>query len=107
MMPKTAAIASLFALAVCGVAYFVMSEKGLDKTVASLGSVLGILAFILLALLTFVALLSIPVTMVLGVIGLISFLKNGKGFPASSIVAILASTLNLLFWIRYGGLPVK
>jgi hypothetical protein len=83
-----------------------ISMIGLDKAFGPLGSGATIAAYGVFAIVALVTLLSVPVTLLLGIVLLVTSAGKSRSASLCAVVTCLVSTANILFWLFYcGGIP--
>ena len=98
-------IASL-ALVVSSFALIAFQHRGAAYLLDHLGPLMGIITTIFLGAVVFGSLLSIPITLLIGIAAMWVSIKRGAMHFLYGAIAVAASLADLFIWAEYGGLPL-
>jgi hypothetical protein len=103
---RLAAVVALIALLVSSLAMIAFRRWGFTYLIDHLGPFMGILTTIVSGAVVFGSLLSIPITLFMGLAAMVVALKRGAMHFLHGLIALASSAVDLFLWVKYGGLPV-
>jgi hypothetical protein len=100
------AIVAMLALSISVLPLLTSQRLSFENLVNHLGPLLGVLSMIVVAIVAIGSLLTVPLTLLLGLAAMITSFKHGALTFLYGVVAVGASLTSLFVWVKYHGLPI-
>jgi hypothetical protein len=102
---KAATIFALLMFIANCVAFHAFHTKGYGKTVQDLSATFGSAASVWVGLFSAGSLVSVPITGILGLVGMASSKQFGRSALVLGTLCCVLSAANFVLWKKYGGFP--